>query len=496
MTTATLTRPQPTQLGPGGAFTPVGETVAYNRISRFRVARGAVDTLVSRGVDRQGADAEACAEMLQLGPVRHFTDNNRLASKYRSREREQFAALLAHIRSGAVAYVLVWVVDRVIRDTDDLSDLLAACRQGGALLVQTASGTTCNPNDPEDVLRLKISGAVAEYEVAKMSMRVLRAQAERVKVGATHGGPRRFGYEPGMTDIRESEAHWVRWMAAGVLAGRSLKSLTAELNANQVKTATGIAWRASNLGQFLRRPMLAGLRTHKGEIVGQAAWPAILELSTWEAVRVLLEDPARRTSQTQARRYLLSSLAVCGVCGSVLRGRNNGYRDAVRPSYICEENRCISRRADLVEERVRLEVVERLSKIDAAAVLAEPDDSPSEADQLRARIDTLKANLRALADEAVLGLITRDQLHSATATVNAEIAKLEAQTATLALAETQPLAVLQGLAGRPDAAALFDALDLDRRRAIVDALCTVTVHRAARKGARFDPALVQVDWKR
>jgi hypothetical protein len=45
-----------------------------------------------------------------------------------------------------------------------------------------------------------------------------------------------------------------------------------------------------------------------------------------------------------------------------------------------------------------------------------------------------------------------------------------------------------------DGAQTFPDLLLDRRRAIVDALMTVTFRKAPRPG-RFDPRSIEVDWK-
>ncbi len=59
---------------------------------------------------------------------------------------------------------------------------------------------------------------------------------------------------------------------------------------------------------------------------------------------------------------------------------------------------------------------------------------------------------------------------------------------------------LAGLAGHEDAAERFDALPLERRRAVVDALVTLTVlprtHRGRLPGGGyFDPTSVRVTWR-
>jgi site-specific DNA recombinase len=65
-------------------------------------------------------------------------------------------------------------------------------------------------------------------------------------------------------------------------------------------------------------PRLAGLRAHHGKIVGKGQWPAILDETTYEAMRAVLEDPKRRPAGQRMGRVpttLGTGLYLCGVCG-------------------------------------------------------------------------------------------------------------------------------------------------------------------------------------
>ena len=83
--------------------------------------------------------------------------------------------------------------------------------------------------------------------------------------------------------------------------------------------------RADQRGRHLGRPdprpdadapRNAGLSVYRGEVVGSARWPAILAEDTWRGVVAVLDDPGRRTTPGRPPRWLLSGLAVCGVCGA------------------------------------------------------------------------------------------------------------------------------------------------------------------------------------
>ena len=54
---------------------------------------------------------------------------------------------------------------------------------------------------------------------------------------------------------------------------------------------------------------------------------------------------------------------------------------------------------------------------------------------------------------------------------------------------------VKDLAGKPDAADRFEALPLDRRRGVIDTLATVTIHRQAKLGGRFEREAITVDWR-
>jgi len=100
-----------------------------------------------------------------------------------------------------------------------------------------------------------------------------------------------------------------------------------------VTTVTGRRWREKSVRRIITAPSVAGLRIHHGEVIGDAAWPAILDRATWEAVRTALADRPEAKVGRPPREYLLTGgLAVCGLCGAPLRARPRA--DKVR-SYVC-----------------------------------------------------------------------------------------------------------------------------------------------------------------
>lgn len=66
-------------------------------------------------------------------------------------------------------------------------------------------------------------------------------------------------------------------------------------------------------------PRIAGLKEHRGEIVGKAMWPAIIDRATHDRLVGLLGDESRRpTNYGRPRVHPRAGLLYCGSCGGRL----------------------------------------------------------------------------------------------------------------------------------------------------------------------------------
>lgn len=486
MSTATLNRTRAAALR-----TDVREVVSYNRISKFRQQVGNRSAVVDKGVDRQEADAVSTAREFELPDVtRHYTDNDKSASEFSTDIRDEWLELLEHIATGTVSHVLVWVLDRIIRDPNDLEALLRLCRDNGAVIIQTATGSVVNPHDPESVMHARITGAVAAYESAKTSMRARRKHAQMAADGKPHGGRRRYGYEQDMTALREPEAAIVRELVGRLLAGESLYRLATDLEARGVSTAEGGKWTGSNLGIMLRRPHLAGLRVHHGEVVGEAAWPAIITRAQHEQVVALLSETGRRSNKgSNARKYLLGGLAVCDECGAPIKSKPRSKRgDAA--AYICQTGRHVSRSMEVVDAIVEAAVVQRLARMDASGLL-EDDTQAQAVAELRSARTALDQRYDDVEAEHAAGSMTTRAYSRATARLEADMDQLDAQIRDASALLARAPRVLEGATGEA-AAAVWADLGLDRRRAIIDALAEVRLIGGKRP---WRPEDVVINWR-
>ena len=143
---------------------------------------------------------------------------------------------------------------------------------------------------------------------------------------------------------------------------------------------------------------ISGQREHKGEIVADAEWPAIITPAETTRIRALLSDPDRRTNKV-ARRYLLARLLRCGHCGETLVSRPKQGGVARLP--VRQRPRLLGLRPHLREGRavgaVRCRgraLPARLARA-AAAMSGEPGDP--DAERWQAEIEQSRAQLEELA---------------------------------------------------------------------------------------------------
>src|SRR5262249_38197346 len=148
----------------------------------------------------------------------------------------------------------------------------------------------------------------------------------------------------------------------------------------------------------LLNPRNAGLRSHNGEIVRdnegkevKAVWPAIVDRDVFDGVAAVLTNPGRRVGATTGRKYLLSGLAVCGKCGKTL-GSAMPSKRGQKARYHCKHCHGVARKIESVDKFVLDVVGERLSREDAADLIAKRDQPDLKA--LRAKATALHAKLQ------------------------------------------------------------------------------------------------------
>jgi site-specific DNA recombinase len=404
--------------------------------------------------------------------------------------RPGFRRALAMLADGSADGLLAIDLDRAMRDPRDLEDLIDLIEQSSPRIpVESLTGSLRLANDA-DITMARVMVAVANKASRDTARRVAAARKHRAEAGKYGGGIRPFGFEYDGVTIRPAEAAEIVNAADAVLAGVPVRQIVADLRARNVPTVTGTTWKPTTVRQMLLRPRNAGLMIYRGEVVGDAPWPAILPKPVVDAVKAVLEDPSRRTAAGNTPRWLGSGLYLCGVCRQTLavRGTARGRRGA---GYRCELSH-VTRAADRLDEYVGAVICAWLERPDSVGLLTPRIVEP---DMLGLRREA--ASLRELLNEQARlharGVIDGQQLAAGSEELRAKLRVAEQRLS--AVVRRDPL---DGIAGNADAGKVWDGLDLGRKRAVLAALCTVTLlpatHGRLPGGGYLDTSAVQFDW--
>lgn len=434
------------------------------------------------GVERQLEDCRALAARLGWTVAATYDDND--LSAYSGKTRPGFEALLDAIKRGEIDAVVCWHPDRLYRK---LSDLVRLLDVADGVAIRTVTAGDLDLSTSSGRMMASILGSVSAAEVEHKSERQRRAFAQMAQRGKPKWN-RAFGYLDDVYEPDPATAPLVREAYASILAGGSISDIVREWNSRGHHGLTGRPWTPTTVSQFLRNPRNAGLRAHRGTIVGTGSWPGLITEDTWRAAQAILTAPGRGPGRKSVRRHLLTGMLTCGKCGSrQMYGKQTAAKSIV---YGCRECRGISVRAEFIEGFVYDLVAGRLAMPDAVALLeAEQDEADVEA--LRTERATLLARLDDIADERADGLLTGAQAKRATDRITEQIRALEAR-----VHDTEKVRVFDELPlGTDDVAAMLGQLSPDRLRAILGVLAELTIEPVGR-GRRGDvPERVKVVWK-
>lgn len=450
------------------------------------------DTGQGLGVARQVADCEAEASRRGWTVVERYTDND--VSATRSKRRPEYERMLVATSAGRITGLIVWDVDRLTRTPRELEDVIDLADRVGLALASV--GGDIDLSTPQGRMTARIKGSVARHETEQMSRRIRRSFDERAAAGKAHGFVA-YGYRRGDgRDVLEpGQARVIRETATRLLAGETMRSIVADLNASGELSPRGIPWSSTALRQVMLRERNAGLRRHRGQVIGAGDWPPIITEDAYSRLVAMLRDPGRRSNKGAVRRHLLSGIAECGrpdcdgtmiVNGGRVQTLANGRQKRQPPAYVCKVCTRVRRKQSAVDELVEAVIIARLSQPDALAALASGD--PAEAERAREAIAALQARLEVAADGYAEGTITGPQLKRITAKLTPQI--------------DEERAVLNASAGLPGVAAMagteaekrWQAAPLDVKRAVIETLCKVAILPAG-SGRGFDPALVKIEWR-
>ncbi|HAT1174148.1 TPA: recombinase family protein [Corynebacterium striatum] len=484
--------------------------VIYARISLDRLGEGL-------GVERQVDGARRYAQALGYEVAGEFVDNS-VSAYNRTAVRPEYDRMVERLKGGDIDVIIVYHIDRLIRSTQALLDLFQVLEDHGAKVIATDGGGV-DPHTADGRIMATILAAIAEYESAHKADRIRTAMFYKAKNGQVNQNGRRifgYDYDGNSLKIREEEAEEIRWAAEYLFNGGTLYGVAKTWNQKGIRTTLGNNWIPAGVRALMLNPKIAGQSTwnptvneirllKNRKIAGEGEWEPIIDLPTWELLRVKLTDPARRKNKGAGPKpkYLGTGLYRCA-CGNTLNCGFRAYRDGRKVRiYTCRVRRDgrgdgvtkhSARNADPLDAYVTEILLQRLERTDFTELfLSENDGTKDEAAEIVSRLDRLSAEEESLArlsrEEGVDARM--DFFVSQLREIAAEREVLSERLDALQF-EDSPLGAMAMV---PDFRQWWSEADLDIRRSLLNAMMEVKVKPARRGTKGFHPEFVEIKWK-
>ena len=464
----------------------------YCRISEDNTGEAA-------GVERQRRDCVKYAKA--QGWQVHgdaYIDNDVSASSYSRKPRAQYKEMLAAVERGEVDVIVAWHIDRLYRkprdleDVIDIADRVTVATLHGELDLTTADGRAM----------ARVLVAMAAKQSDDTSRRVKRMHESLAEQGKPHGGSRPFGYQSelvtlptGQTRTKvlpaldRTEARAIRTAVARVLAGGSLSGVARAWNEADLRTPqAGSEWTAGTVQAVLKNPRIAGLRVHRGEVVGAAQWPAIIEREAFEQLAALFTSRQRSNPRSS---WTFAGIFRCSLCGSrMTKDQGRGRQAAIRCHRSPGRPNCgkVSIKMEPTEDIITEAVFELLDS--GALATAIRGETQTDSGAAVAALVALEQRLVVLAEMFAAGEIDRAGHLAARRRLEHDL-----DGARAAVSRERNTSALDRFAKRDALRNAWPKLEADQQRAVLHSLIDrVVIGPADRQGSGHDPDRITIAW--
>lgn len=466
------------------------------------------DELEGNGVDNQ---LRVCTADLPADWVVVDVINDNDTSATSEKPRDGYEDMLGRLKIGQAQAVMAYKQDRLTRKVVEAAALLDLVDSHGVRIAIKGQGVLPLTKGNFDARANFLTSTVnARREIEAISARVTLNCEGRAMKGKPQGkvpfGYRRhpvtdadgqiiFNHKGRIKEkidvIHEPEAAVIRMAVEQLLAGRSVRSITNEIELGEIRPVGGGAWDTRQVRRLMTMPTYAGLRLYRGQVIGDASWPAIITPAQHHQAVAIFADPVRKAMAPVGRapKWLLTGIAVCGLCGDGSRlavqhdrrpGRNAQSVYRCTPVSAQHPGCWASSNVDDVEAWVAAAIKDRL----ADPKLGEPsEDAADRINALYAHVAKLEGELLEIAGDADLGYAEAKAMG---ASRRAKIKTLNDQVSELLPQVAQRIKLD------------WDTADVANRRTVIEQLIKrielYPGHRVGRKRG-FAPEQVRIEWR-
>lgn len=254
-------------------------------------------------------------------------------------ERPAFQDMCAAADMKLFDAVLIYDITRASRDVVDWMEFRKIMR---SLDIQVISVTQHlgDALDPESYLVELINAGIGQHHVLQTRQKSIAGTTAKAKEGVFLGGFAPLGYriESGKYIIEETEAKYIRMIFDMYAAGKSYNEIIDALGG--LKGRRGAVIGKTQLKSILQNERYIGTYTwNKKQYKVMNKWaggkpnpnivkiegiiPPLVDMDTWERVRVRMADKKRNATNKAKREYLLSGLITCDCCGGQFVGHTS-----------------------------------------------------------------------------------------------------------------------------------------------------------------------------
>lgn len=467
--------------------------LTYSRASSDQKAQGK-----SVGDQDDLSEADVKSNRWSLKEAHRFRDNDRSASRYARKKREDFPKLVELIKSGVGDVLVMFELARGQRDLAVYVELRDLCVSVG-LNYWLLGGRLYDLRDRVD--RMILGNLAVQNEDLSEYIREnvqrginLSAAAGRPSGTTPYGYVRQYnqrtkalvGQYPDIELLHAtaedgqvteySRSGNVREIYRLIDQGKPLGAVAKEFNRRGVPSPGGTIWRQTTVRAVALNPAYAGKRVLRGKIAGDGIWEPLVDSEIFWAVSERLTDPKRKTMRPGRSKWLCSYWVTCAKCGGTYEAKaqmkSKAEPDVRYLKYICRDRQCSSVAVKTLDEYVQSAAIAYLSRKDVARRLRASTEAGNEAAaSARAEISRLKSELESWTRQAEELQVSATAFARVEKRLSAAIAGAELAAKSAGVPES-----LRKLIG-PDAAQHWADLgdDIAAKRDALKRIMTVTV---------------------
>ena len=341
--------------------------IAYYRYSSHRQGE--------QSIEGQAREAQLWAASHGYTIVKEYADR---AMSGMNDDREQFQLMLRELERLHPEVLILWKVDRMGRNKEEIAFNKHRCKRNGVKVVYTAESI---PDTPEGVILESVLEGMAEYYSLQLSQNIRRGQRISASKCQCIGGNRPLGYTVGPDKrfvIEPEGAAIVQQVFERYVNGETQAEIVEQLNAQGLRTNKGREFTHNSLRTMLKNEAYIGVYTFKDEVRIEGGMPAIIDPETFSKAQEMLKTNKRAPKHKWSKvDYMLTGKIFCGNCGDMMIGFSGTSKTGRKHHYYsCSSRHGEKRDRALIKctkKNIQKEWVESLVLEEAKALLGDDD---------------------------------------------------------------------------------------------------------------------------